>query len=305
MAISVNTPVSTKAHEVHPSQNKRTRWTRQSLATAFLLVFLVYFLLPFFWLIVSATKTNPDLFTSFGLWFASDFNLSNNLSDLFTHDGGVFLTWLWNTAYYATCSAVGAALIAAIAGYAFAKFQFPGRTLLFAIILGSIMVPSTALAIPTYLLLSKIGLINTPLAIILPSLVSPFGVFLMRIYAEQAVPDELLDAARVDGAGEMRIFWSVALRILVPGFVTVLLFSFVATWNNYFLPLLVLSDPTYYPLTLGLASWNAQASANGGAQLLFTLVLTGSLISILPLIAAFLFLQRYWQGGLTLGSIRS
>ncbi len=305
MAISVNTPVSTKAHEVHPSQNKRTRWTRQSLATAFLLVFLVYFILPFFWLIVSTTKTNPDLFTSFGLWFASDFNLFNNLRDLFTHDGGVFLTWLWNTAYYATCSAIGASLIATLAGYSFAKFQFPGRTLVFAIILGSIMVPSTALAIPTYLLLSKVGLINTPLAVILPSLVSPFGVLLMRIYAEQAVPDELLDAARADGAGELRIFWSIALRILVPGFVTVLLFSFVATWNNYFLPLLVLSDPTYYPLTLGLASWNAQASANGGAQLLFTLVLTGSLISILPLIVAFLFLQRYWQGGLTLGSIRS
>jgi multiple sugar transport system permease protein len=299
MAISVNTPVS---REVHP---KRTRWTRQSLATAFLLVFLVYFVLPFFWLIVSATKTNPELFTSFGLWFAPDFNLFKNLGDLFTHDGGVFLTWLWNTAYYATCTAVGAALIATIAGYAFAKFQFPGHTLVFAIILGSIMVPNTALAIPTYLLLSKIGLVNTPLAVILPSLVSPFGVFLMRLYAQQAVPDELLDAARVDGAGEMRIFWSVALRILVPGFVTVLLFSFVATWNNYFLPLLVLSDPTYYPLTLGLASWNAQASANGGAQLLFTLVLTGSLISILPLIVAFLFLQRYWQGGLTLGSIRS
>jgi multiple sugar transport system permease protein len=96
-----------------------------------------------------------------------------------------------------------------------------------------------------------------------------------------------------------------SLHLPAPGFVTVLLFSFVATWNNYFLPLLVLSDPTYYPLTLGLASWNAQASANGGAQLLFTLVLTGSLISILPLIVAFLFLQRYWQGGLTLGSIRS
>ncbi len=302
MAVSLNTPISTEAH---PGQNKRTRWTRQSLATAFLLVFLVYFLLPLFWLIVSATKTNPDLFTSFGLWFAPDFNLFNNLADLFTHDSGVFSTWLWNTAYYATCSAVGAALIATLAGYAFAKFRFPGRTLVFAIILGSIMVPSTALAIPTYLLLSKIGLINTPLAVILPFLVSPFGVFLMRIYAEQAGPDELLDAARVDGAGELRIFRSIALRILAPGFVTVLLFSFVATWNNYFLPLLVLSDPTYYPLTLGLASWNAQASANGGAQLLYTLVLTGALISIVPLIVAFLFLQRYWQGGLTLGSIRS
>lgn len=305
MAISVNTPVSGEAHEVHAGQNKRTRRTRQSLATAFLLVFLVYFLLPFFWLIVSATKTNPDLFTSFGLWFASDFNFFNNLSDLFTHDSGVFLTWLWNTAYYATCAAVGASLVATLAGYVFAKFRFPGRTLVFAIILGSIMVPSTALAIPTYLLLSKIGLVNTPLAVILPSLVSPFGVYLMRVYAEQAVPDELLDAARVDGAGEIRIFRSVALRILAPGFVTVLLFSFVATWNNYFLPLLVLSDPTYYPLTLGLAAWNAQASANGGAQLLYTLVLTGSLVSILPLIVAFLFLQRYWQGGLTLGSIRS
>lgn len=305
MAISVNTPVSTEAHGARPPQNKRTRWTRQSLATAFLLVVLVYFILPFFWLLVSTTKTNQDLFLSFGLWFASSFNLFNNLSDLFTQDGGVFLTWLWNTAYYATCSAVGASLIATIAGYTFAKFQFPGRTLLFTIILGSIMVPATALAIPTYLLLSKVGLINTPLAVILPSLTSPFGVFLMRIYAEQAVPDELLDAARVDGAGEIRIFWSVALRILVPGFITVLLFSFVATWNNYFLPLLVLSDPNYYPLTLGLASWNAQASANGGAQLLYTLVLTGSLVSILPLIIAFLFLQRYWQGGLTFGSVRA
>ncbi|MFL5626666.1 MAG: carbohydrate ABC transporter permease [Ktedonobacteraceae bacterium] len=305
MAISVNTPISTEAHATRPAQNKRTRWTRQSLATAFLLVVLVYFILPFFWLIVSTTKTNQDLFISFGLWFASDFNFFNNLSDLFTHDGGVFLTWLWNTLYYATCSAVGASLMATLAGYAFAKFQFPGRTLVFTIILGSIMVPATALAIPTYLLLSKIGLINTPLAVILPSLASPFGVYLMRIYAEQAVPDELLDAARVDGAGEIRIFWSVALRILVPGFITVLLFSFVATWNNYFLPLLLLSDPNYYPLTLGLASWNAQASANGGAQLLYTLVLTGSLVSILPLIVAFLFLQRYWQGGLTFGSVRS
>jgi multiple sugar transport system permease protein len=280
-------------------------WTWQSLATMLMLVVLVYFLLPFFWLLVSATKTNQELFSTFGLWFAPDFNFWANLADLFSHDGGVFLTWLWNTTYYAVCSAVGASLIATIAGYVFAKFQFPGRMLLFAIILGSIMVPGTALAVPTYLLLSKVGLINTPLAVILPALVSPFGVYLMRVYAEQALPDELLDAARVDGASELRIFWSVALRILAPGFVTVLLFAFVATWNNYFLPLLVLSDPTYYPLTLGLASWNAQASANGGAQLLYTLVITGALVSIIPLIVGLLFLQRYWQGGLTFGSVKA
>src|SRR6266567_1415178 len=281
---------------------RRTHHISQGFVTAFLLMFLVYFLLPFFWLLVSSTKTNTGLFTTFGLWFSSDFHFWSNLGQLLSYNSGVFLNWLWNTVYYAVCSALGAALLASCAGYALAKFEFPGRTLVFAIILGAIMIPGTVLAIPTYLLLSKIGLVNTPLAVILPSLVSPFGVYLMRMYTQQAVPDELLDAARVDGAGEFRIFWSVALRILAPGFVTVLLFAFVSTWNNYFLPLLVLNDPTYYPLTLGLASWNAQASANGGEQVLYTLVLTGSLVSLLPLISAFLFLQRYWQGGLTIGS---
>lgn len=303
MGISVNVSASEQAQA--RKTGRRNGWTRSTLVMAFMLLFLVYFLLPFFWLIISTTKTNSELFSTFGLWFAPDFNLFTNLGDLFTRDGGAFLGWLWNTTYYAITCAVGATLFATIAGYVFAKFRFPGRTLLFAIVLGSIMVPATALAVPTYLLLSKVGLINTPLAVILPALVSPFGVYLMRIYADQALPSELLDAARVDGAGEWRIFWNVALRILAPGFVTVLLFSFVATWNNYFLPLLVLSDPNYYPLTLGLASWNAQASANGGAQLLYTLVVTGALVSILPLIIGFLLLQRYWQGGLTFGGVKS
>jgi multiple sugar transport system permease protein len=126
----------------------------------------------------------------------------------------------------------------------------------------------------------------------------------MRVYAEQSVPDDLLDAARVDGAGELRIFWSVAFRVLVPGFVTVLLLSFVATWNNYFLPLVVLSTPELYPLTIGLASWNALAGAGGGAHSLYPLVITGALVAVVPIIVAFLFLQRYWQGGLTFGSLK-
>lgn len=305
MALFTHAPASAQAEARSTTYNRRTYHIGQGVMTALLLGFLVYFLLPFFWLLVSSTKTNTGLFTTFGLWFSSDFHLWSNLGQLLSYNGGVFLSWLWNTAYYAVCSALGAAALASCAGYVLAKFEFPGRTFLFAVILGSIMIPGTVLAIPTYLLLSKIGLVNTPLAVILPSLVSPFGVYLMRMYTQEAVPDELLDAARVDGAGEFRIFWSVALRILAPGFVTVLLFAFVSTWNNYFLPLLVLNDPGYYPLTLGLASWNAQASANGGAQVLYTLVLTGSLISLLPLISAFLFLQRYWQGGLTFGSLKA
>jgi multiple sugar transport system permease protein len=296
--------LSVKASEGRPPQAQR-RWGRRGIATLFLLICLIYFLVPFVWLIIAATKTNADLFSTFGFWFAPNFNLLNNLGELFTLDGGVFWTWLWNTAYYSVCSAVGATLLAAIAGYVFSKFLFPGRTLLFTIVLGSIMVPNTALAVPIYLLLSKMQLINTPLALILPSLVSPFGVFLMRTYVDQSVPNELIDAARVDGAGELRIFWSIVLRIVSPGLVTVLLLTFVGTWNNYFLPLLVFSDPAKYPLTLGLATWNAEASSNGGAQLLFTSVITGALVSVIPLVIGFLFLQRYWQGGLTTGSVKA
>jgi multiple sugar transport system permease protein len=283
---------------------RRPRRSIQGLVTLFMLVVLIYFALPIFWLVVSATKTNEELFSTFGLWFAPDFNLFANLNAVFTYDGGIFTTWLANSVYYAVVSAVGASLIATLAGYAFAKLPFPGRPLVFAVILGSIMVPNTALAIPLYLLLSKVGLINTPLAIILPSLLTPFGVYLMRVYSEQAVPDDLLDAARVDGAGEWRIFWSIALRILAPGFVTVLLLTFVGTWNNFFLPLLVTNTPAYYPLTVGLANWNQLAQGFSGSQILYTLVLTGSLISVIPLIIGFLFLQRYWQGGLTFGSLK-
>jgi multiple sugar transport system permease protein len=165
-------------------------------------------------------------------------------------------------------------------------------------------VPPTVFAVPLFLLLSKSGLSNSLLAIILPALVNPFGVYLMRIYAEQAVPEELLDAARVDGAGDFRIFAQIAFRLMAPGFVTVLLFAFVGAWNNYFLPLLVLSKSSLFPLTVGLAYWNSLATQPGNAQVLYAIVITGSVVAILPVMFAFLFLQRYWQGGLSLGSIK-
>ena len=274
------------------------------LTTALLLLFLIYTLTPLFYLLVSVTKTDSELFETFGLWFARDWHVGENLRAIFTYDGGVYLRWLFNTAFYSLTSALGASLVAAAAGYAFAKFDFVGRRGLFAAILGAVLVPHTALVIPLFLLLTKMGLVDTPLAVILPSMVSPLGVYLMRVYAETAVPNELLDAARIDGAGEGRIFASVAARLLVPGFITVLLLTFVGAWNNYFLPLVVLSNARLFPLTVGLAAWYQQASAGSGAQALFSLVLTGALVSILPSIAVFLLMQRYWQGGLSLGSVK-
>jgi multiple sugar transport system permease protein len=283
---------------------RRTTGRRGGVLTIFMLACLVYFLLPLFWLVVAATKSNSGLFTSFGLWFGRDFDLFANLRAVFTFNDGVYLRWLLNTIMYAAVSAVGASLLAALGGYAFAKYRFPGRNAMFAVVLGSVMVPQTVLAIPTYLLFSKIGLVNTPLAIILPSLVSPFGLYLMRVYAEGAVPDSLIEAARVDGAGPFRIFWQVVFRLLAPGIVTVLLFTLVSTWNNYLLPLVMLNNPKWYPVTVGLAQWQGQASGGSGAQALFSLVIMGSLVSVIPLIAAFLLLQRYWQGSLGLGAVK-
>jgi multiple sugar transport system permease protein len=278
---------------------------RSPVLTLAMLAFLVYFLLPLFWLVVASTKTTGDLFSSFGLWFADDFSLPHNVREVFVAENGVYARWLLNTALYAVVSAGGAALLAALGGYGFAKFRFPGNNALFGVVLGSIMVPSTALAIPTYLVFSKVGLVNTPWAIILPSLVNPFGLYLMRVYAQDAVPDGLIEAARIDGAGEFRIFWQVAMRLLAPGFVTVLLFTLVATWNNYFLPLIMLNNPSLYPVTVGLANWAAQASMGGGASGdVLPLVVTGSLLSIIPLVVAFLMLQRYWQSGLGAGGVK-
>ena len=272
-----------------------TRWARWP-AGLFMLAFLVYFLFPLFWLFVASTKSIGDLFSSFGLWFAGEFHLVQNIRDLFatrTLDGGTYLVWIRNSALYSVTSAIMAAVFATAAGYGFAKFSFRGREALFWFVIGSVMVPTQALATPTYLMFAEIGLTNNPLSIILPCAVSPFGVYLMRIYAAGAVPADLLEAARLDGAGELRIFVSIAFRLLAPGFVTVMLFAFVATWNNYFLPLIMLSEPKWYPLTVGIRS------------LPTTGILIGSLLTIVPMIVGFLFLQRFWESGLAAGGVNN
>src|SRR5690606_16422272 len=182
--------------------------------------------------------------------------------------------------------------LAVAAGYGFAKYTFRGRRLGLAVLLGSVMVPATALVIPTFVLFSQLGLTNTIWAVILPSLLNPFGVYLMLVYTRDAVPDELLDAARVDGAGEHRVFLQVALPLLRPAIVTVLLLSVVASWNNYFLPLAMLSDNRLFPVTVGIGHWEGTASTYGAAGVnLWSIIILGSLVSVIPLVIAFLSLR--------------
>jgi multiple sugar transport system permease protein len=286
------------------SRRAASRDAPGTILTVIMLAVLAYFLLPVIWLVISSTKSNSGLFRSFGLWFDRDFALGDNLRQVFTRDDGVFIRWLINTLAYAGTSAIGATLLATMAGYAFAKFAFPGSRLLFSVVLGAVMIPATALAIPTYLLFSNAGLTNTPWAVILPSLVNPFGLYLMTVYAQSAIDTSMLESARIDGAGEFRIWWQVCLRMLVPGMVTVLLFTLVATWNNYFLPLIMLQDTDKLPLTVGLAQWQSAATRGNGGEALYSSVVTGSLISTLPLIALFLFLQKFWQSGLSDGAVK-
>ena len=262
-------------------------------AMTFLFVFAMYFLVPFFWLVVSSTKTGRDLVTTFGLWFAPHFNLLANLQLIFTIDHSIFVQWLLNTLIYAGIGSVVGTVFACMAGYAMAKYSFPGRTFIFSLVLGSVLVPSMTLALPLFLMMSKVGLTNTYWSVLLPSIVSPFGVYLSRIYTAASVPDELLEAARVDGAGEFRIFATVAMRLMMPAQVTILLFQFVAIWNNYFLPLVMLSDERLFPLTVGLKNWGAPI-----------LVLPGALVATIPLLLSCIFLQRYWRSGLGTGSVK-
>lgn len=276
---------------------------RSTLMTVLCSLFAIYCLFPFVYLLINATKSQADFTSTFGLWFGGEFNLWDNIVTVFTYQDGIFGRWFLNTILYVVVGAGGATLLAIMGGYALAKFRFPGRKAVFAIIIGSISVPGTALAVPQFLLFAQLGLTNTPWSMIIPSLISPFGLYLMWIFSEQAVPTELLEAARVDGAGEFRTFFQVSLPLLAPGIVTTSLFTIVATWNNYFLPLIMLKDADWYPLTIGLNQWKDQANTAGGTAIQ-NLVITGSLITIIPLVIAFLLLQKYWQSGLAAGAVK-
>ncbi|BCY12929.1 carbohydrate ABC transporter permease [Actinoplanes sp. L3-i22] len=288
-----------KAQPAAASRKSTKSWSLTALTT----VMLLYTLLPLAWLVISATKTQDSLLGTFGLWFGGDFALFDNIGKVFTYQDGIYLRWLGNTVFYVIVGAGGATLLSTLAGYGLAKFAFPGRRAVFAVILGAVAVPPTALAVPTFLLFAKSGITDTVWAVIIPSLMVPFSLYLMWSFSRDAVPDEILESARVDGAGEFRIFFKLAVPLLSPGLVTALLFNIVVTWNNLFLPLIMLKDRNLYPITLGIYTWNQQAQTVGG-DVVFNLVITGSLLAIVPLIAAFLLLQRYWQSGLAVGSVK-
>ncbi|MDX2602333.1 carbohydrate ABC transporter permease [Streptomyces caniscabiei] len=270
------------------------------LTTGLLLVFVLYSLAPTWFLIVSATKDQTDLYSTFGLWFSTN-HLGDNLHAITTYHDGVFLRWLGNSVLYSTLGAAGSTLVSLAAGYGLSKFEFPGRGALFAVIVGASLLPSTLLAFPLYLVFSEIGLTNTIWSVLIPYFINPFGVYLGKVYADSSVPTELMEAARIDGASDLRVFVSIALPLMRTGGITIFMLEFINIWNNFFLPLFMLNGERTFPVTLGLYSWLQQAQT---ARDMNTLVLTGSLLSIVPL-AIFMFtLQKYWRSGILMGSLK-
>ncbi|MFD5386169.1 carbohydrate ABC transporter permease [Streptomyces sp. NPDC127074] len=257
-----------------------------------------YFLFPLWWLLVSATKPFGEQFSGTGLWF-DGWGLFDNIARLSSQDGGIFWRWMLNSVLYCGVGALLGTAFSALTGYALAKYDFPGRGALFGVVLAAVLVPKVLFTLPLYLMFSEVHLIDNPLAVLLPSVVSPFGVYLSRVFAAQSVPDEVLEAGRLDGAGEFRIFGAIGVRMMLPALVTIFLFQFVEIWNNYLLPVMVLGDDRLQPVTVGLAGWNASHVAVPPP-----LVVVGSLVSVVPLLIAFLALQRFWRAGMTAGAVK-
>ncbi|MEV8440650.1 carbohydrate ABC transporter permease [Actinosynnema sp. NPDC051121] len=270
------------------------------LPTFVLLLGAVYCLFPVAWVVIAATKSTGELFSTTTLSVGS--SLLSNLGELHSYRGGVFWRWMANSALYAGLGALLSAALSGVTGYALAKYAFRGRALIFNALIAGVLVPAVVLAIPQYLLMSKVGLTDTYLSVLLPSVISPYGIYLARIYAAASVPEDVVEAARTDGAGELRILGSIALPMMVPGLVTVFLFQFVSIWNNFMLPYIMLGDDGKFPVTLGLYTMLKQGNTTPA---LYTLVVTGALVSVLPLIALFLTLQRYWRIDLLSGAVKA
>jgi multiple sugar transport system permease protein len=295
------TPVRRRTARGTTTDGARTTRRTRALIITGLTLFTLYSLAPVWWLIVSATKSQRDLYTSNGLWFA-EFNLMQNLEDLFTYQDGIFVTWMWNTLFYGIVGTAGMTLISVACGYGLAMYSFRGRGFLMGCIIGSFLVPGALLTIPSFLLFTDLRIIDTPTAIIVPSFFNAFSVYLAKVYAEGAIPHELLEAARIDGAGEYRIFFQIGARLMSTGAATIFLLGFVGMWNSFFGPLVFLRSSEKWTVMLGLYSW-LKVKTDQSVDLT-GMVVVGSIISLIPMVVLMVSMQRFWRTGVSLGSLK-
>ncbi|WP_129843475.1 carbohydrate ABC transporter permease [Streptomyces sp. RFCAC02] len=287
------TDTATNARGLLPHQRAKVA------PTVILLIGAAYCLVPLAWIVVAATKSNTELFSTFT--FRPGTGLFDNLRDLFAHEDGVFARWAANSLLYAGVGALLCTLISTLAGYAFSKYRFRGRNPLFAVILAGVLLPGMTLAIPQYIIMAEVGMVGSYWSVLLPGLISPFGIYLARVYADASVPDSTIESARIDGASEYRIFTSIGLPMMFPGMVTIFMLQFVGSWNNFLLPFIMLSDESKFPINLGLYTLLSKGS---GEPSLYSLAIVGTAVSVIPLICLLLFLQRFWRLDMISGGLK-
>jgi multiple sugar transport system permease protein len=286
-----------------------SRWISLAV-TALLLVLLgLFFVLPVIWLLLAPTKTAGELISQGPLTFGSLHNVARAWQNLTSFQDGILFVWLKNSAIYSVGSLVLTLATSVPAGYALALTKFRGRRLLLTITLLVMIMPSAALVLPLFLELNRFGLIGTAWSIILPFSFFPFGVYLVYIYYATSLPTEMLEAARIDGAGEWRTFISIALPLAKPVIALVAFFSFVGNWNNFFLPYLVLPNTKQFPIQVGLnqllsstPSFNPVAGA--GLNITSPELALSIIIAILPVLVVFLFSQRALVSGMLAGATK-
>ena len=262
-------------------------WARHLL----LILVSVIFLFPFFWMVSAALKTKEQLFRVPIEWIPNPAQWNNFLIAL-DYPGFPYFRLLWNSVFYAGLVAVGTVLSCAAVGYGFARLKFPGRDILFAITLATLMVPPIVTYIPQYILFAKLHLTGSYIPLIFPKFLGDaFFIFMIRQFY-LSIPWDLSDAARIDGANEFRIFWEIMLPLVRPALVVVAVFSLLYTWHDFFGPLIYLQDREMYPLTLGLFAFQGQRTLE------WPLIMAGATLTTLPMIIVFLFTQRYFIRGI-------
>lgn len=254
-----------------------------------------FFILPFYWVVISTTKDIGQLFEGTLLpGIPNHFN--DNTIQIFSYSNAVFLKWLLNSLLYSTAGSLTGVFVAALAGFSFRRYNFWGKKILYIMILGFAMVPGYATLLPLFVIFKNFGLLDTRLTIIIPSIAYIFGVYLMIVYWNQ-IPQELFDAAEIDGAGDIFIFFKIGLPNILPGFITLVLLLFMFIWNNYFLALIMINSRDKMPLILGITTIYSHEGIP-----IYNLTLTGAFYTLLPLLFLFAFLQRFFKpqlGGIT------
>ncbi len=262
----------------------------------FLILGSVIMLMPLVWMISTASKSLEETLSPRFYLIPQHFQLFENIADAFQEAN--LLTFFKNSFIVAIIVTVGRIFFSAMAGYSFAKFTYPGRDILFRIVLSTMLIPFYVVTVPLYIVVFQLGLLDTLTALILPFMVTAFGVFLMRQFA-LGIPDELLDAARIDGASEWRIFLVIVLPLMKPAIAALAIFTFMSSWNDYVWPLFVVLSEAKQTLPLGLAT-----TFKDQYQTVYNQLMAISLIALAPTYILFLFFQRQFIEGITMTGIK-